>query len=1497
MASLTLVWTALPNGLTPGGKLRLSAFVSPRLYGTAAQNRLSNYPMFTAPGQSWARRLKGATLRVEVDGQLVNATVITEPAIDEALWDALVGPTMPVAPYRYADLRQHLVFSHSVARVLDHLEKEYATRAAEPPVRLINATFGAPAPQAGNAARGQNTLQIAANAPPPLLPELEVLSDPLARTRMDNAITGLLEARWSKVRTVTPQPGDPSTRTLADVPAVSGADIAALASQAGVSETTMSYRLMQRFYTSTPHETSRLGATRPGSAVAPPKPDFHAFHGALGDYPVLLRKLGFVVDLELAVSAMPDGRLVRIVPSGLGGAGITHASPPTRVSFAPGGLFRAAPRTGSTAVTRDGRLPLGSPGGAITLDTIVKTNRAFFAVQGDPDATGLKAVGAAAARAVYTVNAPGRIAYETNVNDSNLLPAPRSGGLAVYRADRSAHLALAVRRGGDVNAAIESGAYDPAKPLTPAAWPVHADELVRGYVVEVLDESGGGWKSLCARTGRYTPTNQPGQAFTATDVGFVKVSSVRTTPETDPAKLVRSHEALFQWDGWSLVCERPGLTMVPRESHGQLAETAPGASPDAYERVGRTKTPPPPEIPLETAFRPPPGSLPRLRFGRRYRLRARAVDLAGNVPDTTDAPAPTDTEWVTFARLEPLEAPTLVPRVPFSEGESLERMVIRSDPGADTPANTAQYVARPDTVAAIAGSWYGAYLATCDRHVLPPRTSQQDAERHAAFDGPSWQDANARRALLGVALKEAGTVFDPMIVDTATGEATIPQVGLAIVTPPNTPAAEATNDLSTRALGDPLGPGQFVVIAGEQAVLPYLPDVLARGATFQHLPGTARPLTVPFRNAFPAARPFVLRLAGSGAGATLGPTFTGTPAGNSGASNATLRPAHRPLAARVAPTVVEPPASGPAILQVFLPPAAMAEVLYSTAPKTPGGANGEQTVEVKMAETMDVFGMRRMARTRGSASPALDAAILGGLHEAVTPPRRVTLVHAVQRPVTAPRFTALTAKKEGASDGYGMTFARLAGTLGVHVLSTGRLDLLASWNEPTDSVSERLPRDGVDGRVIDRREGRVAEMPIEPFYAPLTSLAFPISGVDGYPHGDQSQADFYRHDFGDTRRRTVRYRVLGTTRFREYFHPRITQDIANISRTGAETVVTIPNSARPDAPKLAYAVPAFRWQTEAVPNGILRRRCGGGLRIWLDRPWYSSGEQERLGVLLLDGALPAGEKAREDAELFSSRWGVDPIWSGKPPPALTAASFVTRKEARANLTIPDRPALRVTAVGHEVHFDAERRQWYCDLELDTGMAYFPFVRLALARFQPVSVPNAHLSGVVLTDFAQVVPTRTAVVTREQNGAKLNIQVGGVLAPPHAFVPNVPVGLQNLVTGDQTILADYLVPDRDRSRLSLFVAAVERQTAAGTWQAVSADLGAIALENTSDLPLLATGQSTFAKTVDLPANARGNGVKLRVSITETEVHPMDANAAGATDGFGGRIVYADTLDLP
>jgi hypothetical protein len=99
---------------------------------------------------------------------------------------------------------------------------------------------------------------------------------------------------------------------------------------------------------------------------------------------------------------------------------------------------------------------------------------------------------------------------------------------------------------------------------------------------------------------------------------------------------------------------------------------------------------------------------------------------------------------------------------------------------------------------------------------------------------------------------------------------------------------------------------------------------------------------------------------------------------------------------------------------------------------------------------------------------------------------------------------------------------------------------------------------------------------------------------------------------------------------------------------------------------------------------------------------------------------------------------------------------------------------RVAVAGHEVAFDAARNLWTCDLELDLGDAYTPFVRLALARFQPSSVFGAHLSAVATAQIAQVTPERTVtLVAASDDPLLLSLAVSGPAHGPAWQTGGVP----------------------------------------------------------------------------------------------------------------------------
>jgi hypothetical protein len=122
--------------------------------------------------------------------------------------------------------------------------------------------------------------------------------------------------------------------------------------------------------------------------------------------------------------------------------------------------------------------------------------------------------------------------------------------------------------------------------------------------------------------------------------------------------------------------------------------------------------------------------------------------------------------------------------------------------------------------------------------------------------------------------------------------------------------------------------------------------------------------------------------------------------------------------------------------------------------------------------------------------------------------------------------------------------------------------------------------------------------------------------------------------------------------------------------------------------------------------------------------------------------------------------GLDPIWRSKPSEFVVSSESMLLKAAfQKNLTIEERKGSKVTVAGHDVDYDYDRRLWFADIVVDTP-SYFPFIRLALARYQPHSIPDAHLSRIVTANFIQLAPDRFASVIVDQKSGVANVTVTG-----------------------------------------------------------------------------------------------------------------------------------------
>jgi len=547
------------------------------------------------------------------------------------------------------------------------------------------------------------------------------------------------------------------------------------------------------------------------AVIQVPEIDFHEMVSTLGDYPELMRRIGLVIDLEIArPPGLPVSTRVWVEPTWQQSPTVTTKNVTPKTKCTVQGGFAAQPKdgeiiSGMLRLRDPSKPPDAQPYDVVQVDLDGAAQKTMdhadnvirkLARQDLQRATAtttarigavarsvapLDADGAPPRRAARSTSVMRRLAAQrraVDTSDKTSLPSMRSGGVSLVRHGRAMQLVATLR-----TARVQSDAItaNPSADIT-----LYAEDLARGYRADVYDGDSGKWRTLCARVGRYA-FRDGGTTLAIEDEGWISQAS--TEAADGSSSDLHIPESLFRWTGWSLVAPRPGKRLGLNDI------------PEDYENTAET------EFGLAVSYRPAPGSLPRLRFGPQYRLRARAVDLAGNGLTLEEADALMSgaigqrvaSEVLRYLRFEPVPSPVTVLRqsIKGSPGESLERLVIRSF--NDSPPKDR----RPST-------------ASTERHIAAPLGAQLLAEHHGMFDTPTGLDANAYNTII----QREGIL---LVGNDAKEEQAHPEAQLAI---------------------------------------PYLPDPLSRGASLLGLPGAAaaKATRVEFSGRWPDAMPFRIKI-------------------------------------------------------------------------------------------------------------------------------------------------------------------------------------------------------------------------------------------------------------------------------------------------------------------------------------------------------------------------------------------------------------------------------------------------------------------------------------------------------------------------------------------------------------------------------------------------------------------------------------------------------------
>src|SRR5262249_49975128 len=142
--------------------------------------------------------------------------------------------------------------------------------------------------------------------------------------------------------------------------------------------------------------------------------------------------------------------------------------------------------------------------------------------------------------------------------------------------------------------------------------------------------------------------------------------------------------------------------------------------------------------------------------------------------------------------------------------------------------------------------------------------------------------------------------------------------------------------------------------------------------------------------------------------------------------------------------------------------------------------------------------------------------------------------------------------------------------------------------------------------------------------------------------------------------------------------------------------LVVPNSKRPDAPDVLYVIPIY----SRTANSSSVTRKGSAVRVYLNRPWWSSGDDEQLGVVCWHKGSSSRVLPPDDLAPYVTLWGYDPMFHTKRslPAQPVPGCFPLVANTGTGLSL-DEVSEHVDVAGHRVGFDSDRGLWYCDIRV------------------------------------------------------------------------------------------------------------------------------------------------------------------------------------------------------
>jgi hypothetical protein len=1246
------------------------------------------------------------------------------------------------------------------------------------------------------------------------------------------------------------------------------------------------------------HAVSAKNDRRGPTFIKQPEFEYHDVVSIITTYPVIMRKLGLVIDFELPLPPPAAKGTVRIIPTNLNFAKeVQVTSPATAYEYTGTGFYAAAK---ADSYMEKGMLKVNSNEFSIvTFDTDGAAMKLVSHAEGINSKAAklltlqsnfIPFVMVAGQQADANKPQPEKKEPEKTEpadDDPNEgLPTLRSAGIGLVKNGLAENL---VKR-FEFNASLYKSFSNPATSLkadmllnktftqinvkdaaayknlmtanskvikdvmvspatiTPAAETLYADDLVHGYRIDIAyEDNPAKWYSLHQRKNVYefVPVGGAAEKINLSedeqlDEGCIQLTLVKDENDDDPDN-DKISEVIARWQGWSLSVPKPGKAMNDGDNEFQVNTKE---EEDKKYKLNNDVS-----FRLQVTAAPAPKTLPMLRFGKGYKLKVRTVDIAGNgLPHDVqpENPGITLRSGIKYLRYEPLAVPVLIQadevvsgdksKMRDRDGESLEHMVIRSNAGVSS------FDYEKNNLTSL--------YKTNDINDKAPVTTLaylHEAVRHAAAPRNSQHMA------------ELHGMFDEGFKDAATAKATY--------------AFIVSRDKETKT-DDKKVKASMVSVNEQNIPVEYLADPMAAGVIMTMKSDTTFETTWKKDE----NKKFSFYFDAEVTDASANTPFTKMQWRNPKSFRIKL------IEGNAAPVW----SSSERVLTISLPKSAQIEINYACFWR-PLDVDTYAALNNVIAAGINKERSREHARK--------------SLHWMFSPWRTIRLVHAVQQPLEAPAMTPALPSNSRTNEkpaddavtfnarNYNDTFSKIFTTIAVHGSSTGKVDIEASWTEMVDDLNE------TEAKQVAAKT-HVATVDVS-YDSKKINCGTAMNVIKVMPNTKPA----LHHSLNDTKHRMVNYTPVASTRYREYFTgildtAKRNGKVLSQVQTGQPIMQNVLSSAKPSVPVIDYILPSFNWLTNDKGSEITRMRTGN-IRVYLKRPWYSSGDGEMLAVLLpIKNVL-----INETQKMYCTVWGKDPVFNSPELnntnyPQVENFPFAAKYDT---VTLAEDENSKMVIAAYKVLYDKEKMMYYADIPVNIGAAYFPFVRLCLARYQEHSLrlenKDCCLSNTVTADWLQVVPVRYTGLYFK--GAKNIFDIALRGTAPYMVSANTIKGLPDNMTRCRIEIS---IENTQLSKTDdAFISISNRQQGLNTRQYIKQyDLRRDQLRD---------NQIEFVERIELGGNYAAE--PFRVVIREYEMHEFDPlrvkedakkRAMSSNQNFDdlheyrGRLVFMDVYEV-